>query len=71
MLVPKPKRAFQSPGVQSFGVVRLRVPWSLLVQAAARTPSQRPAKAVLSLTQPKMPPWALIISSPTRWNSGK
>ena len=22
-------------------------------------------------TQPKMPPWALIISSPTRWNSGK
>jgi len=22
-------------------------------------------------TQPKMPPWALIISSPTRWNSGE
>ena len=24
-----------------------------------------------SLTQPKMPPWALIISSAARWNSGK
>jgi hypothetical protein len=22
-------------------------------------------------TQPKMPPWAAIISRPTRWNSGK
>ena len=24
-----------------------------------------------SVTQPKIPPWAAIISSPTRWNSGK
>ena len=33
------------------------------------------ARAAITLsafdTQPKMPPWALIISSPTRWNSGK
>jgi hypothetical protein len=24
-----------------------------------------------SVTQPKIPPWALIISNATRWNSGK
>ncbi len=33
------------------------------------------ARAAIKLsafdTQPNMPPWALIISSPTRWNSGK
>ena len=42
-------------------------------QAAVQRRRWRSAasSAAESATQPKMPPWAAIMSSPTRWNSGK
>ena len=70
MLVPNPNRAFQSPGVQSLGVKEVCMAVSM-VQAARAAERRASEKAEASLTQPKMPPWALIISRPTRWNSGK
>ena len=74
MLVPKPKKAFQSPGVQ----IRARSGPAVVVSAmscslSSRRPRgvERGDQAALSLTQPKMPPWASIISRAMRWNSGK
>ena len=73
MLVPKPNSAFQSPGVHKAGL-KVDVPAVPVVARAHRNP---PAAAVFgfssesacstaaeSETQPKMPPWALIIFRP-------
>ena len=78
MLVPKPKNAFQSPGTQSFGLLVLgqrrcrRDVITPLLRFAISTGLQIAAiTSGLVPTQPKMPPWALIIFSPISWNSGK
>ena len=67
MLVPKPKNAFQSPDVQSAGLnsdlpavpvnVLMIFPYVVEVFIASSTAAE-------SATQPKMPPWALIIFRP-------
>ena len=70
MLVPKPNNAFQSPGTQNLGLLSMvaLIPMFLVPMrycfSAAITSSLFP-------TQPKIPPWALIIFSPISWNSGK
>ena len=81
MLVPKPKNAFQSPGVQ---IVGLKLVDDVLMCGSPLFQTQAlPRAAVLlardsatsvlaeSETQPKMPPCALIIFRPISWNSGK
>ena len=69
MLVPKPKKAFQSPGVQSFGLdvaVVAHVPLPVMrcmrkrPVGRARAPSSTLVR--IATTQPKMPPCALIIA---------
>ena len=74
MLVPKPKKAFQSPGVHSVGlnpvvvlIIRSPVRISVALSAAAKAASI----CFEPVTQPKMPPCALIIFRPMSWNSGK
>ena len=63
MLVPNPKKAFQSPGTQIFG---LNV---LVIRRGRHAGLPFDAKAERmrfeSETHPKIPPWALIIRSPT------
>ena len=100
MLVPKPKKAFQSPGVQRAGfcfvvivavvvaavvaaVVRVTSVRSVILDSPFTPTSYRPPVPIIqtyaraartraeSVTQPKMPPWALIMRNPTSWNSGK
>ena len=80
MLVPKPKKAFQSPGVHNAGLksdFRQSPSWScssrcLPLLHCWKSPVPSPSRtAAESLTQPKMPPWALIIFRPISWNSGK
>ncbi len=75
-LTPKPKNALVSPRTQygsgaTVGVVEaMTTPGQEegcntgVAGSAARTCAE-------SATQPKMPPWAAIMSRPTRWNSGK
>src|SRR6267143_6978199 len=79
MLVPKPKKAFQSPGTQIFGLLmafighssfRIVLWWLLLLVWGKETANA--ARTVDECeTQPKIPPWALIIFNPISWNSGK
>ena len=80
--MPKPNRAFQSPGVQSFGevVVALAVVvaispscpgFSAPDHAACSRPESAASTSVVVETQPKIPPWAAIMRRPTSWNSGK
>ena len=67
MLVPKPKNAFQSPGVHNAGLnsdlpavpvnVLMIFPYVVETFIASSTAAE-------SATQPKMPPWALIIFRP-------
>ena len=64
MFVPKPKKAFQSPGTHTFGLVVMDIFSRLYQPSAARTLAEVE-------TQPKIPPWALIIFRPISWNSGK
>ena len=73
MLVPKPKKAFQSPAVHNFGLnavdalmIGSHVPISCLARAAKAA-----STGCDTDTQPKMPPCALIIFRPMSWNSGK
>ncbi len=80
MLVPKPKKAFQSPGVHRTGLksdlpavpvmlVLIVIPLLLLsLKSPVKVP---PVPRLNSVTQPKIPPWALIIFRPISWNSGK
>ncbi len=65
MLVPNPKKAFQSPGVHQLGVFVVIVVG--VIVASSRAASSR----VESVTHPKIPPWAVIMRRPTSWNSGK
>ena len=73
MLVPKPNNAFQSPGVHKAGlksdlpavpvvlVLIVMPPLLPFLKSPVKVPSEpRPS----SETQPKMPPWALIIFRP-------
>ena len=80
MLVPNPNSAFQSPGVHKAGLkvdvpavpvvlVLIVIPLLLpLLESPVKAPCSTAAE---SETQPKMPPWALIIFRPISWNSGK
>ncbi len=63
MLVPNPKNAFQSPGTQSFGFA---LSMAVSVISVRRPPSVADAARMRfeSDTQPKIPPWALIIFRP-------
>ena len=73
MLVPKPNSAFQSPGVHKAGlkvdvpdvpvvlVLIVMPPLLPFLESPVKVPAApRPS----SETQPKMPPWALIIFRP-------
>ena len=98
MLVPKPKKAFQSPGVHRTGLksdltavpVLVLIVMLLLLEHDpekwnpvfrkdhARIKDAFEVSGVIAFrtaaeseTQPKMPPWALIIFRPMSWNSGK
>ena len=76
MLVPKPKKAFQSPGAHRIGLpdvavvsdVPIACPYAIIFDgsecSAAKTSDDE-------LTQPKMPPCALIMRRRISWNSGK
>ena len=74
--MPKPKKAFQSPGTQKRSIPRpvvvVIVDIALLLLLCG---SLHAASASITAsdfdTQPKMPPWALIIFRPMAWNSGK
>ncbi len=81
MLKPSPKNAFRSPRVHH-GIDNVRggptggsltsVLMERSFQAAVLvSASSAGMTAAVSATHPKMPPWALIISRPMRWNSGK
>src|SRR4051794_39596138 len=79
MLVPKPKKAFQSPGVHMAGLLLVVMSVAPLAYAVAcetwlmaDAGSLKAARMRAELeTQPKIPPCALIMRSPTSWNSGK
>ena len=86
MLKPRPKKALVSPRVHhgrvSGGAASATggsaegsvtsVDMTRSSQAAVvASCGSAGSTAAESATQPKMPPWAAIISRPTRWNSGK
>ncbi len=80
ILVPKPKKAFQSPGTQIFGFAAMVATVVVIapsfrnpdLDAVRRYPSLSASISGLEpLTQPKMPPCALIMRRPISWNSGK
>ena len=72
MLVPKPKKAFQSPGTQIFGLKSV-----LMMEGEFHGPLRVAIQEIAAMilgelvTQPKMPPWALIIFNPISWKMGK
>ena len=76
MLVPKPKNAFQSPGVHRIGLpdiasvsdVLIARPYAIIFDGSELSAVKT---SVEELTQPKMPPCALIMRRPISWNSGK
>ena len=77
MFVPNPKNAFQSPGVQSFGLYSVVIVVSP-IPSADLTRRSSPLHVLQGgqnvreeETQPKMPPCAAIIASPASWNCGK
>jgi len=61
-----------SSGRADRGLSRLmRGSWRRAGQPARAGTERAESRADESATQPKIPPWAAIMSSPTRWNSGK
>src|SRR3954447_9104940 len=86
-LKPRPKKAFMSPRTQYGTVggdvdgagavsVDMAAPGGQTADDAAEGSSNGAAASAVrnaeeDATQPKMPPCAATISSPTRWNSGK
>jgi hypothetical protein len=70
--VNKPKKPFQSPGTHQRATP---CPFVMSFPLFSFRPGLGPASACKklfeSLTQPNMPPWALIILSAACWNSGK
>ncbi len=73
MLVPKPKKAFQSPGVHKAGWPREAAVsvMAMLVSPLWSGCQSAAVTASVVVTEPKMPPWAAIIFRPTAWNSSK
>ena len=71
-LKPRPKKALVSPRTHqgSFERGLGSVGASVTAQTSWRDEGATGTLAD-GATQPKMPPWAAIISRPTRWNSGK
>src|SRR5438105_2584082 len=66
MFVPKPKKAFQSPGTHSLGFEVVFMDLLLLVGFLVGCDFHVKAARILSEcdTHPKMPPWALIMRNP-------